>query len=144
MSLGSGRTILFVNDHPREAEAIHRQLTGAGFAVKIANDYQSAVKFLEVRVPAAVCLDLMLPRESGYELCEHIRNERRLAWLPILVMSERGSPEEMAHAEELGANAYLKKPFSRDRLLKYLGALLDGPMSSRPSIRRLRRSEPPP
>jgi DNA-binding response OmpR family regulator len=144
MSLGSGRTILFVNDHPGEVEAIQRQLASAGFAVQVATDYQSAVKFLDTRIPSLVCLDLTLPRESGYELCEHIRNQRRLEWLPILVMSERGSPEEMAHAEHLGANAYLKKPFSRDRLLKYVGALLDGPMASRPSVRRLRRSEPPP
>jgi DNA-binding response OmpR family regulator len=110
----------------------------------MATDYQSAVKILGERVPSLVCLDLMLPRESGYDLCEFIRKERRLQWVPILVMSERGSPEEMAHAEELGANAYLKKPFARDRLLKYLGALLDGPHSSRPSVRRLRRSDPPP
>jgi DNA-binding response OmpR family regulator len=143
MSLGSRRTILFVNDHPGEVETIHRHLTAAGFAVETAPDYQAAVKFLEARVPALVCLDLQLPRESGYELCEFIRSQRRLEWLPILVMSERGSPEEMAHAEELGANAYLKKPFSRDRLLKYLGALLDGPMASRPSVRRLRRTDPP-
>jgi DNA-binding response OmpR family regulator len=144
MSLGYGRTILFVNDHPGEAETIQRHLKGAGFAVQMATDYQAAVKLLDERIPSVVCVDLTLPRESGYELCEHIRNHRRLEWLPILVMSERGSPEEMAHAEELGANAYLKKPFTRDRLLKYIGALLDGPMASRPSVRRLRRSEPPP
>jgi DNA-binding response OmpR family regulator len=144
MSLGAGRTILFVNDHPGEREVIHRQLSHEGFAVENATDYHSAVRFLEERVPSLVCLDLMLPRESGYDLCEHIRKQRRLQWVPILVMSERGSPEEMAHAEELGANAYLKKPFSRDRLLKYIGALLDGPMASRPSVRRLRRSDPPP
>ena len=144
MSLGSGRTILFVNDHPGEAETIHRQLKDEGFAVQSATDYQSAVKLLSAGVPSLVCLDLTLPRESGYELCEYIRSQRRLEWLPILVMSERGSPEEMAHAEELGANAYLKKPFSRDRLLKYVGALLDGPQASRPSVRRLRRSDPPP
>jgi DNA-binding response OmpR family regulator len=116
----------------------------AGFVVENAPDYHSAVKFLSERVPSLVCLDLMLPRESGYELCEYIRADRRLQWLPILVMSERGSPEEMAHAEQVGANAYLKKPFSRERLLKYAAVLLDGPHSSRPSVRRLQRSEPPP
>ncbi len=144
MSLGARRTILFVNDHPGERETIQRHLAGEGFVVESATDYQAAVKILEGQAPSLVCLDLNLPRESGYELCEHIRNQRRLQWVPILVMSERGSPEEMAHAEELGANAYLKKPFSRDRMLKYIGALLDGPMASRPSVRRLRRSEPPP
>jgi len=102
------------------------------------------VKYLDERVPSVVCLDLTLPRESGYDLCEYIRKQRRLQWVPILVMSERGSPEEMAHAEDVGANAYLKKPFTPERLLRYLSALLDGPQASRPSVRRLRRSDPPP
>jgi DNA-binding response OmpR family regulator len=46
----------------------------------------------------------------------------------------------MAHAEEAGANAFLKKPFTMQRLLKYVSALLDGPQTSRPSVRRLRLS----
>ena len=49
----------------------------------------------------------------------------------------------MANAEYVGANAFLKKPFTRERLLKYVIALLDGPHASRPSVRRLRRSELP-
>ena len=144
MSLGAGRAVLFVNDHPGERETIQRLLAGEGFVVETATDYHSAVKVLEARALSLVCLDLKLPRESGYDLCEYIRTQRRLQWVPILVMSERGSPEEMAHAEEVGANAYLKKPFSGERLLKYVGALLDGPMASRPSVRRLRRTDPPP
>jgi len=43
------------------------------------------------------------------------------------------------HAEEVGANAFLKKPFTREKLLKYVITLLDGPHASRPSVRRLRR-----
>jgi DNA-binding response OmpR family regulator len=94
-------------------------------------------------VPSLVCLDLTLPRESGFELCEYIRSDPRLRFVPILVMSERSSPEEMAHAEYVGANAFLKKPFTREKLLKYVITLLDGPNASRPSVRRLRRSEIP-
>jgi FixJ family two-component response regulator len=49
----------------------------------------------------------------------------------------------MAYAENVGANAFLKKPFNREKLLKYVYTLLDGPYASRPSVRRLRRSDPP-
>ena len=75
---------------------------------------------------------------SGYELCEYIRRQPTLIAMPILVSSERGFPEDMAHAEEAGANAFLKKPFPMTRLIKYVHALLDGPNASRPSVRRLR------
>jgi DNA-binding response OmpR family regulator len=58
-------------------------------------------------------------------------------------MGDRSSPEDMAHAEEVGADAFLKKPFTRERLWKYVVTLLDGPHASRPSVRRLRRSDIP-
>jgi two-component system chemotaxis response regulator CheY len=94
-------------------------------------------------VPNLICLDLTLPRESGFEVCEHMQRDMRLRFVPILVMSDRASPEDMAQAEQVGANAFLKKPFTAAKLLKYVNTLLDGPHASRPSVRRLRRSDPP-
>jgi DNA-binding response OmpR family regulator len=137
------RTVLVVEDHPPEREAVERILVSQNFRVETAADYQGALKVLESRVPALVCLDLTLPRESGFELCEFMQRELRLRFVPILVMSDRASPEDMAHAEVVGANAFLKKPFTRDKLIKYVTTLLDGPHASRPSVRRLRRSDPP-
>ncbi len=137
------RTVLLVEDHPREREVVVRILTSQDFRVETAPDYRSAVKYMETRVPTIVCTDLSLPRESGFELCEHMQRESRLRYVPILVMSDRASPEDMAHAEQVGANAFLRKPFTREKLIKYVTTLLDGPHASRPSVRRLRRSEAP-
>jgi DNA-binding response OmpR family regulator len=143
MDFDDKRTILLVEDNPPEREAIRRVLVGQEFRVDATADYHGAVTLLADRVPNLVCVDLTLPRESGLDLCEHIRQDARLRVVPILVMSERSSPEDMANAEYAGANAFLKKPFTRERLLKYVIALLDGPHASRPSVRRLRRSELP-
>ena len=143
MDFDGKRTILLVEDHPPEREAIRRVLIGQDFRVEATADYHGAVTLLTGSVPNLVCLDLTLPRESGFELCEHIRSDARLRFVPVLVMSERSSPEDMAHAENVGANAFLKKPFTREKLLKYVITLLDGPHASRPSVRRLRRSEIP-
>src|ERR1700733_7712410 len=143
MDFDGKRTILLVEDHPPEREAIRRVLIGQDFRVEATADYHGAVTLLTGSVPNLVCLDLTLPRESGFELCEYIRSDTRLRFVPVLVMSERSSPEDMAHAEYVGANAFLKKPFTREKLLKYVITLLDGPNASRPSVRRLRRSEIP-
>jgi DNA-binding response OmpR family regulator len=143
MDVDGKRTVLLVEDNPPEREAIRRVLIGQEFKVDATADYRGAVSWLAASVPNLVCLDLTLPRESGFELCEHIRSDPRLRFVPILVMSERSSPEEMAHAEYVGANAFLKKPFTREKLLKYVITLLDGPNASRPSVRRLKRSEIP-
>ena len=138
------RTVVLVEDHPTQREAIRRCLLENNFNVEATSDYHGAIKVLAKCVPDLVCLDLTLPRESGFELCEYIRKDERLRFVPILVISDRNSPEDMAHAEEVGANAFLKKPFTRDRLMKYVSVLLDGPHASRPSVRRLVRTEPPP
>jgi len=144
MQVISRRCVLLVEDDPSLRGPLCRYLTELSFDVVTAIDLPSAQKQLQERKPALVCLDLTLPRGSGYELCEHVRADKRVAHVPILVMSDRGTPEVMAHAEHVGANAFLRKPFTRERFEKYVVALLDGPSSSRPSFRRLRPTDPPP
>jgi DNA-binding response OmpR family regulator len=134
------RVVVLVEDHPTQREAIRRCLAEKNFHVESASDYHRAIKVLEDVVPDLLCVDMTLPRESGLELCEYIRKTQRLRFVPILMISDRSSPEDMANAEEAGANAFLKKPFTRDKLLKYVVVLLDGPHASSPSVRRLRRN----
>lgn len=131
------RLVLVVEDFPETREEMCAWLQGEGFEVRAAADYQSALQQLEAATPSLACIDLTLPRESGFDLIEAIRKMPGRALVPLLVMSERAYPEDMAQAEELGANAFLKKPFTRDRFIKYVRAILDGPFSSRPSVRRL-------
>ncbi len=138
------RCVLLVEDDPSLRDPLCKYLAQMKLDVVTAIDLESARKHLRERVPSLVCLDLTLPRGSGYDLCEHIRDQPRIAHVPILVMSDRGTPEVMAHAEHVGANAFLRKPFSRERFEKYVLTLLDGPNSSRPSFRRLRPTDPPP
>jgi len=136
--IGVPRTILVVEDDPVLQRAMAKGLEAAKFSVRTAIDYETAVGILKSMRPSLVCVDLALPRESGYDLCEHIRRQPELIYVPIVVTSDRAFPEDMAHAEEAGANAFLKKPFPPEKLIKYVFALLDGPNSSRPSVRRLR------
>jgi len=136
--VGVPRTILVVEDDPVLQRAMAKGLEAAKFTVRTAIDYETAVGILKGMRPSLVCVDLALPRESGYDLCEHIRKQPELIYVPIVVTSDRAFPEDMAHAEEAGANAFLKKPFPPEKLIKYVLALLDGPNSSRPSVRRLR------
>src|SRR3984957_15243419 len=138
MTNGLERVILVVEDDPMLQRSMAKALEEVNFKVIQALDYESAVRCLRELRPSLACVDLALPRESGYELCEYIRKQPELIYIPILVTSDRAFPEDMAHAEEAGANAFLKKPFPMKKLLKYVVALLDGPHSTRPSVRRLR------
>ena len=132
------RVALLVEDDPALQEAMKRHLVTAQFDVLSASDYQAAVAHLPATPLDVVCIDLGLPNESGYELCERIRQEVALRFVPIVVTSEHTSPEAMARAEEAGANAFLKKPFSMRLLTEGVVMLLSGGPESRPPIRRLR------
>jgi len=134
------RIALVVDDNPPERDTIGGWLRLAGLDVETAADYRAAVACLSTLRPDIILCDISLPRESGLDLVEYVRKSPPIEWVPILVMSARHSPEDMAQAEHIGASAYLKKPFTRPRLEKYVSALLDGPHSSRPSVRRLRRA----
>ena len=130
------RLVLVVEDQPAIRERVKRWLEADGFTVRVASEYDSAMRELETCEPILLCIDQTLPRESGLDLVETVRKRSKV---PIIMMSERHSPEDMADAEQAGANAFLKKPFERELLVKYVRWILDGPHASRPTVRRLRR-----
>ncbi len=131
------RSALVVDDDPNLLKALLQQLERMGFDATGALHYEGALHALAVRRPSLVCVDLELPTQSGYEICEHIRGKLGLGSVPILVMSESSFARDMANAEEVGANAFLKKPFHMHQLASYVDALLREPHRSEPYLRRL-------
>lgn len=130
------KLVLSVVADPSLKQVVERQLKAENFDVVLVSDAESAIRTLETRKPHLVCIDLLLPRDSGYEVCEFIRRTPRLREVPILVMSERASAADRAYAEEAGANGFLPKPFSMNQFTEQVRALLAGdPLS----VRRLRR-----
>jgi two-component system chemotaxis response regulator CheY len=129
---------LLVEDDPDLQGAMTREFEGQRFAVVPAYDYGQALERLCEVSPTLVCVDLGLPNESGYELCEQIRRTTGLTEVPILVTSESNFPEAMAQAEEVGANAFLRKPFTMSDLRRYVEALVERRPASRPHFRRLK------
>lgn len=95
-----------------------------GFATVEASDAASAVQKLATCAPDLICLDLMLPDSSGYEVCEYLRKLPEHRTTPVLMMSDRAYPEDRAHAAEAGADGFLAKPFTEKSLRDRIEALL--------------------
>ena len=130
------KMVLSVVADPSLKQVVERQLKAQAFDVVLVSDAESAIRTLETKKPHLVCIDLLLPRDSGYEVCEFIRGTPRLREVPILVMSERSSAADRAYAEEAGANGFLPKPFSMNQFSEQVRALMAGdPLS----VRRLKR-----
>ena len=74
--------------------------------------------------PDLILLDVMMPDMSGYEVCEEIRKTYN-APIPILMVSAKGNPDDIAKGLEMGANDYVKKPFHRQEVSKRLKGCSD-------------------
>jgi two-component system chemotaxis response regulator CheY len=115
---------LVVEDDPALRRMVAAYLKAMNISTIEAPDGRSALRELQEKVPDVICLDLMLPELSGFDLCEHIRRVPQLREVPVLIMSARGFPEDRAAAEEVGASAYLVKPFTRAQFSGQIEELL--------------------
>jgi len=130
------KLILLVISEPPIQQQVQRLLKRMPYEIVLLTDAEAAIRMLESRKPHLVCIDLRLPRDSGYEVCEFIRRTPRLRDVPVLVMSETTSATDRAYAEEAGADGFLPKPFSDNQFKQQVRGLLSGdPLS----MRRLRR-----
>lgn len=130
------KLVMAVVGEPQLLLSVQRQLQSLSFEVIVASDAESAIRTLETKKPHLVCIDLRLPRDSGYEVCEFIKKNQRLQDVQVLVMSERASAADRAHAEEAGADGFLPKPFTPNQFNEQVRGLMAGdPLS----MRRLRR-----
>lgn len=134
---------MLVDDDPELTALLVKALTAMGLEIETSIDGGDALRHLRASTFDLVCANLGLPRESGYELCELIRADRSLDKLVILVMSDRHSPEDIAYAEEAGANGFLRLPCSPSSIPGSIEALFDGCARSEPPLRKLRASDPP-
>lgn len=117
----SGHKILLVDDEPHIVELAQMYLKKEGFAVQSAPDGEEALRMIEQVRPDLVVLDLMLPKIDGWEVCRRVRAESDL---PIIMLTARDDAVDKIVGLELGADAYLTKPFNPRELVAWVKAVL--------------------
>src|SRR5690349_2428995 len=91
---------------------IVKHLEIIGCTVFDVDNGEAALRYLaEHDLPNLVCLDLALPAMSGFRVCEQIRADEKTRALPVLVITARTSVQDHTFALEMGADAFLEKPF---------------------------------
>ena len=116
--------ILVVDDHNDVAYYIGQQLQSL-YSVHYASDGNEALSKAEQLVPDLIITDLMMPHMDGYELCRRIRAHRVLNHIPVIMVTARCSDQDRIRGYQLGADAYLEKPFNPDELRMRVATLLD-------------------
>jgi DNA-binding response OmpR family regulator len=113
--------VLIVEDDPKIAELVAKNLEAAGLVCHWAKDGSSALGGLHKSEPQLVVLDLMIPGIDGFEVARRIRAESDV---PILMLTARSTESDKVLGFEIGADDYLTKPFSTRELVARVRALL--------------------
>ncbi len=117
-------TILIADDEPNILISLEFLMKREGYDVKLARDGQEALDSIIQHRPALVLLDVMMPKMSGFDVCQEVRARADVGRTPILMLTARGRDTDVAKGLELGANAYMTKPFSTKELVEKVRELL--------------------
>ncbi|MFH1868445.1 MAG: response regulator [Candidatus Omnitrophota bacterium] len=116
--------ILVVDDEPDLTMMIKMRLEAAGYEVIEANDGQQGLDRARKENPDLIILDLMLPKLDGYKVCRMLKFDEKYKKIPIIMFTARAQDSDKKLGEEVGANAYLTKPFDPQALLDKVRELL--------------------
>ena len=118
--------ILIVDDEPSIVMPVEFLMRRQGHEVRVAGDGEEALRAVEAFVPDLVLLDVMLPRRSGYEVCQTLRERPEWRHIKVVLLTAKGRDVEVAKGMAVGADAYVTKPFSTRELVDEVERLLDG------------------
>ena len=116
--------ILIVDDEPNIVISLEFLMKKEGFEVGIATDGEEALAKVESFRPDLLLLDVMMPKKSGFEVCEALRADPAKADLLIVMLTAKGRDTEVAKGLAIGADAYVTKPFSTKDLVARVKSML--------------------
>jgi DNA-binding response OmpR family regulator len=118
------KKILIADDEPNIVVSLEFLMRQKGYEVKTVGNGEDALRSIAEFAPDLVLLDVMMPRLSGYEVCQKMRENPAWAGIRIVMLSAKGRDIEVSKGMAVGADAYVTKPFSTSDLIAQVGALL--------------------
>lgn len=117
-------TVLVVEDETDTNELFCRLMEREGFACRGVEEGSRALEMATEVRPSAILLDLMLPDMSGFDVCERLRQQGPLKRIPVVVVTALDDEASRQRSQQLGADAYLTKPFHPDALIAEMHGVL--------------------
>ncbi len=120
------KKILIADDEPFILELLEVCFEDMPYEIFLAQDGVEALEIIYAKHPDLIILDVMMPGMDGFEICRKIKADSELRAIPIILLSAKGSEDDVKQGEEAGAMMYICKPFSPRQLLYALSGLLKG------------------
>jgi len=119
------KRILIVDDEDGIVKLVQMYLEYHHYEVLSASDGQEGLDKAKSDRPDLIILDLMLPRMNGYKVCGLLKKDSRYAKIPIILFSAKTQEKDIKLGHEVGADAYLTKPFDPEILLSKIKELIN-------------------
>ncbi|MEA2013218.1 MAG: response regulator transcription factor [Verrucomicrobiota bacterium] len=136
----SNERILIVDDEEDILELLEYNLKMEGYRVDKAENGEKCIKRVKTFAPQLIILDLMMPKMDGIEVCKTLKYDERTRNIPIIMLTAKTSELDVVVGLQMGADDYIKKPFSINELMARVKALLRRLKQSKIETNIIRRS----
>lgn len=116
--------LLVIDDEIQLIEMVKMRLEANGHEVITAYDGQEGLEKAKSENPELIMCDIMMPKMDGYKVCGLLKNDSRYSKIPIILFTARAQKEDAELGREVGADAYITKPFEPPVLLAKIDELL--------------------
>lgn len=120
------KRILIVEDEESLLKLESILLTSKGYSVTGVMDGKAALASVAANPPDLIILDVMLPGIDGFEVCRQLKAGSATKHIPVVMLTAKKSAGDLKQGEEVGADAYLTKPFKSAHIMAVIGNLLAG------------------
>ena len=117
--------ILIADDEPNIVVSLEYLMKREGYVVSVARDGEEALAAIRRDQPALVLLDVMMPKKTGFEVCQEVRADEAVRGTLILMLTAKGRETDIAKGLGSGADAYMTKPFSTKELVQKVRQMLE-------------------
>jgi DNA-binding response OmpR family regulator len=122
--------ILLIDDDPDFCETVTIMLEHAHYKVITASDGFQGLKIARARVPDLILLDVVMPGKDGYVICRELKDDPRTCHIPVIIITSLESVDENGYVAKIArhhkADAFMKKPLTREFLLDQVERMLSG------------------
>lgn len=116
--------VLVVDDSWTDLTLIATPLRESGFEVVTAADGDEALEMVGAERPQCVVLDVVLPKQNGFQVCRKLKQSEASRHIPVILVSGKNTPLDKKWGLQQGADLYITKPFDKEELLMGVRALI--------------------
>lgn len=120
------KKIIIADDEHKILMSLEYSFKKNGYDVYIARDGTEVLDFLKTMTPDVILLDIMMPNLDGYSTLEIIKQDERLKDTKVIFLSAKNNPKDIEKGLDMGADAYVTKPYSIKKLMVQIEEMFGG------------------